>query len=98
MVKRVISLLLVMVMLLGLMAACTDDGVLSTDDAKKVVLKDLGTKESDVDSIDVHITTVDGAACYAVYVSQGSEHWEYVVNSLTGEILSKEEADSGHSH
>lgn len=98
MVKRVISLLVVTVMLLGLLAACTDDGVLSVDDAKKVVLQDLGTKESNVDSIDVHITTVDSTACYAVYVSIGNEHWEYIVNSLTGEILSKEETDSGHSH
>ncbi len=95
--KRIISMLLV-ILLVGMLAACGNDGPLTTDDAKKVVLSDMGVKEKDVDSIDVHITTVDGVACYAVYVSIGDEHMEYLVNGSTGEILAKEEADHGHSH
>lgn len=98
MTKRIISLLLIAVMVLGLLAACGKNGPLTADDAKKVVLKDLGVKESKVSSIDVHITTVDSTACYAVYVSIGGEHWEYIINGLSGEILLKDEADHGHSH
>ena len=61
-------------------------------------MEDLNTKESKVSSIDVHVTTVGGDACYAVYVSINGENYEYVVNGLTGEILSVEEVDHGHSH
>lgn len=96
--KRLISLLVITVMLLGMLAACGKSGPLTTDDAKKVVLADLGVKESKVDSIDIHITTVDGAACYAVYVTMDGEHLEYLVDGLTGEILSVEETDEGHHH
>lgn len=98
MTKRVITLLLAAVMLLGLLTACSDDGTLTVDDAKKLVLEDLGIKQSDVDSLDTHLTTVDSAACYLVYVSFDGEHWQYTVNSITGEILEKTENDHGHSH
>ena len=68
MTKRIISLLLIAVLALSLLAACGNDGPLTTDDAKQVVLEDLGIKEKDVDSLDVHITTAaDGTACYLVY-------------------------------
>ena len=98
MFKRVISVVMIAVLAFGLLAACGKDGPLSVEDAKAVVLEDLGVKESKVSSIDVHITTVDGAACYLVYVSYNGENFEYVVNGLTGEILSAEESDHGHSH
>lgn len=95
---RIISLLLIAVMMVSLLAGCGNDGPLTTDDAKQVVLEDMGVKEKNVDSIDVHITTVGGVACYAVYVSIGEEHMEYLIDGNTGEILAKEEADHGHSH
>ena len=99
MTKRLIALAVIAVMLLGLLVACGKSGPLTTDDAKKVVLNDLGVKESKVDSIDIHITSAaDGTACYAVYVTINGEHLEYVVNGLTGEILSVQEADEGHHH
>ena len=97
--KRLISLLVITVMLLGVLAACGKSGPLTVDDAKKVVLSDLGVKESKVDSIDVHLTaSADGAACYAVYVTMNGEHLAYLVDGLTGEILSVEETDEGHHH
>ena len=98
MFNRVISILMIAVLALGLLAACGKEGPLTVEDAKAIVLEDLGVKESKVSSIDVHITTVDGAACYLVYVSYNGENFEYVVNGLTGEILSAEESDHGHSH
>ena len=98
MFKRVISVLMIAVLALGLLAACGKEGPLTVEDAKAIVLEDLGVKESKVSSIDVHITTVDGVACYLVYVSYNGENFEYVVNGLTGEILSVEESDHGHSH
>ena len=33
-----------------------------------------------------------------LYVTYNGENFEYVVSGLTGEILSVEETDHGHSH
>ena len=99
MTKRVISLLLVAILAFGLLAACgNEDGPLSAEDAKKVVLQDLNTKESKVSSIETHVTTVDNTPCYAVYVSVEGKHWQYVVNGLSGQILQKTQTDHAHSH
>ena len=98
MVKRILSVLLAVMLVLGLFAGCGNDGVLSEDDAKKVVLEDLNLQASSGTQMDVHMTTVDGLACYAVYITVGDVNWEYVISSLTGEILQRNEKDSGHSH
>lgn len=75
-----------------------DGGPLDVNDAKKIVLNDLGVKESKVESPHIHTTEVDGIPCYLVYITYDGHNWEYVINGLTGEILEKEESDSGHSH
>ncbi len=74
------------------------DGPLNETEAKKVVLDDLNIKERDADSIHAHTTEADDIPCYIVYVTCNGENWEYLVNGLTGEILDKEQNDSGHSH
>lgn len=97
MTKRIITLLLVAGMLLGLLAACGDD-TFTVDDAKKLVCEDLGIKESQADSLDTHLTTIDSAACYLIYISVDGKHWQYTVNGITGEIIDKTENATGHSH
>ena len=98
--KKCFALLAALVLVMGLFAGCgsNNDGVLTTDDAKKIVCEDLKLDASKANDMDVHMTSVDALACYAVYVSVGDQHWEYVINSLTGEILERNERDSGHSH
>lgn len=98
MTKRIISLLMIAVLMVGMLAACGKDGPLTAEDAKKVVLNDLGVKERNVDSIDVHMTPIGDSMGYIVYVSVGEEHLQYVVDGITGEILHKEETDEGHHH
>ncbi len=99
MTKRIVSLLLIAVMVIGLLAACGKDGPLTADDAKAVALEDMGIKEKHADSVDTHLgTDANGVPCYFVYITIDGEHWEYVVDGISGEILSKEETDSGHSH
>ena len=98
MTKRIITLLLVAGMLLGLLTACGDDGTFTVEEAKKLVCEDLGIKESQADSLDTHLTTIDGAACYLIYISADGKHWQYTVNSITGEIMDKTENSTGHSH
>ena len=98
MTKRIISLLMIAVLMVGMLAACGKDGPLTAEDAKKVVLNELGVKERNVDSIDLHMTPIGDSMGYIVYVSMGEEHLQYVVDGITGEILHKEETDEGHHH
>ena len=96
MTKRVISLLLVAVLALSLFAGCSSNKALTPEQAQKLVLKDLGVKEAD--SVDYHVTTVDGKVCYAIFVSVEDHHWQYTVVGATGEIVDKVENAQGHSH
>lgn len=96
--KRMISLLLVAVLALSLFAGCGSKKALTADQAQKVVLKDLGVKEKELDSFDYHVVTQDNVVCYLIYISMGDEHWQYTVAAATGEILDKTQADHGHSH
>ena len=98
MTKRIISLVMIAVLVLGLLAACGKDGPLTAEDAKKIVLNDLGLKERQVDSIDVHMSPAGDSVAYVVYVSKGEAHWQYAIDGISGEILSKAETEHGHSH
>ena len=98
MTKRIVSLLMIALLIVGLLAACDNDGPLTVEDAKKVALKDLGVKESKVDSVDVHMTPIGDTVGYAVYISMDGENWEYIIDGISGEILSKAETDEGHHH
>ena len=98
MTKRIVSLLLVAVLAFGLLAGCNKGGALDAEDAKKVVLADMGLKERQVESIDVHVTPIGETMGYAVYVTAEGHHWVYLVDGLTGEIVQKTESDTGHSH
>ena len=100
--KMIIIVSIVVVALIALIAIFAgggdDGGPLDTDDAKKVVLNDLGVKESKVDSLHIHTSEENGIPCYLIYVTYNGENLEYLINGLTGEILEKEKTDSGHSH
>ena len=87
-----------LIAIVAIFAGGNDGGPLDVDDAKKVVLNDLGAKKINEDNLHVHTTTVDTTPCYLIYVTYNGENWEYVVNGLTGEIIEKAETDSGHSH
>ena len=98
MTKRILSILLAVVLVLGLLAGCGGKKALSPDDAKKLILQDLGIRESEADSFDYHVTTVDGKVCYTMFISIGDQHWEYTIVGATGEVLDKTQAEHGHSH
>jgi uncharacterized membrane protein YkoI len=101
MTKRIISLFVIAMLLMGLMglmAGCKDDGPLTPEEAMEIVMEDMGIDQSDVDSIDTHVTTVNGVACYVVYITVDGEHMQYLIDGVSGEILTKEETDTGHHH
>ena len=101
--KYLIPLIVAAVMLLGIVIAVSagngeQDGPLTPDGAKKIVLQELGISESKADGVHTHTTTEDGKPCYLIYVTVNGENWEYIVDGFTGEILSKIKNDHGHSH
>lgn len=93
--KKLFCLIISVVLLLSL-CACGSKA-LTTDDAKAVVLKDLGVTESQVSNIHVHITnSEDGTPCYSVYLTVNGKQMEYLIDGATGEILSA--GEGSHSH
>ena len=98
MFKRIISILMIAVLAVGLLAACGSDKPLTMEEAKSIALKDMGAKERQVDSADVHIGSFNGVSCYVVFITIDGEHMQYSINAMTGEILAKQETDEGHSH
>lgn len=95
MAKRLISMLLLTVLLVGALTACGDDGVISAKEAEKIVLKDLGVKASEVE-MHMHPTSYGDTPCYGIYVTYKGEELTYIIHGITGEIL--EIAEGGHSH
>ena len=62
MAKRLICLCVLTAMVVCMLCACGKNGPVTVEEAKKIVLKDLGTKESKLSAMDIHVTTVDGVA------------------------------------
>jgi len=98
MIKRTTAILLLVCMMLALLAGCNSDKALSREDAEKIALEHMGMKPTQVDDVDIHVTTHDGETCYSVYVLVGSKTTEIVIHGKTGEVLHSGEVAGGHSH
>jgi uncharacterized membrane protein YkoI len=98
MIKRVTAILLLVCMVLALLAGCHSDKAITREDAEKIALNHMGLEPTQVDDVDIHVTTHDGEACYSVYVLVGSETTEIVIHGKTGDVLHAGEVVGGHSH
>ena len=85
--KRLTAIVLLFVLALSLLAGCGSK-LLTSDDAQKVALKDLGIKEKDADSIHVHVGTAAEGPAYQIHVEYQGQTYEYMILAATGEILS----------
>lgn len=96
MLRRFSAILLALVLVLTLFAACggEEDGPLTQEKAKQIVMDDLGANASAVSDIHVHVVTEDGVACYSIHVTYGKVQKTYLIHGITGEILSI--TDGGH--
>ena len=72
-----------------------NDKTITSDEAYKIVLKDLGVTSDQVSDPHIHEGTYKNQSCYNIYVNVNGESLTYVV-STKGEILYK--GEGGHSH
>ena len=85
--KSVISLVLVMVMVLTLFAACGNKtSVLSEKEAQKKALESLGLTAKDVTDIHTHIAGGDVPG-YSFHITCGDEEYSVLIDAVTGEVV-----------
>ena len=98
--KRVIALLLLAVMLVGALAACGKEELLTEAEVKKIVTDHACADGSVASSVDFHGIgeTEDGQVCYQVYITINGKTFLYQVHATSGEILSITESSHSHSH
>lgn len=83
------------VCIVGVILIAQNDKTITSDEAYKIVLKDLGVTESQIESPHIHEGTYKNQPCYNIYVTVNGESLTYVV-STKGEILFK--GEGSHSH
>ena len=88
--KKLIAVFLLIALLL---AGCSEKtGPLSVADAEKIVLDHAGVKRAE--SIHTHIVSGEENPCYSIHVTIQGTSYEYLVDAITGEILSY--GEGGH--
>lgn len=98
MLKRSIAIILLVVMVGGLMAACEPEKEpISEAEAVNIVMKEMGVEQSDNPSIHVHQGVQSGKEVFNVYITVGSISKTYVVAVNGGDILAILNG-AGHSH
>ena len=87
MTKRIISLFLIVILALSLFAACgKKNATISTTEAQKIALEEIGKTAAEVDDIHVHATQYNGKPCYQMHITAGDKVF-YVYVDQTGKVL-----------
>ena len=93
--KTIIIVAVCAVCIVGIVLLALNDKTITSDEAYKIVLKDLGLTADQVGSPHIHEGTYKNKPCYNIYVTVNGKSLTYVV-STKGEILYK--GEGGHSH
>ena len=81
------KLIAVFLLIALLLAGCSEKtGPLSVADAEKVVLDHAGVKRAE--SIHTHIVSGEENPCYSIHITIEGTSYEYLIDAITGEILS----------
>ena len=91
----IITAVVCVVCIVGLVLLAQSDKTITSDEAYKIVLKDLGLTSDQVSNPHIHEGTYKNHSCYNIYVTVNGKSLTYVV-STKGEILYK--GEGGHSH
>ena len=84
--KRIIATLLLVVLCLSLFACSKTSETISTAEAQKIALKEIGMTANEVDDIHMHATQYEGVACYQMHITAGDDVF-YVYIDQTGKVL-----------
>ena len=84
--KRIIASLLLVVLCLSLFACSKTSETISTAEAQKIALKEIGMTANEVDDIHMHATQYEGVACYQMHITAGDDVF-YVYIDQTGKVL-----------
>ena len=84
--KRIIATVLLVVLCLSLFACGKKNTTITTAEAQKIALKEIGMTADQVDDIHMHATQYDGVACYQMHITAGDEVF-YVYIDQTGKVL-----------
>ena len=84
---RMIALVLILVLTLGMMAACGKKGPVTQEEAQKIALKEAGLTASQVTDVHTHVTTVDGIPCYSVHITTEEGEFSIVIGASDGSVI-----------
>lgn len=84
---RMIALVLVLVLTLGMLAACGKKGPVTQEEAQKLALKEAGLTQSQVTDVHTHVTTVDGIPCYSVHITTADGDFSVVISAADGTVM-----------
>lgn len=85
--KTLLTMIVLAVLMLCLMAGCAEkSSVLTQDEAVQIALEELGITTGQAQT-HTHITEFEGKPCYSIHVYVGTESYEVVIDSVTGEVL-----------
>lgn len=87
--KHIIATLLLVVLCLSLFACGKKSATITTTEAQKIALKEIGMTAAEVDDIHVHATQYEGVACYQMHITAGDNTY-YVYIDQTGKVLHKQ--------
>ena len=87
--KRIIATVLLVVLCLSLFACSKTTAAITTEEAQKIALKEIGMTAAEVDDIHVHATQYEGVACYQMHITAGDDVF-YVYIDQTGKVLHKQ--------
>ena len=87
--KRIIATVLLVVLCLGLFACGKKNTTITTEEAQKIALKEIGMTAAEVDDIHMHAAQYEGVACYQMHITAGDDVF-YVYIDQTGKVLHTE--------
>ena len=94
--KRLFSLALAAILVVGLCTACGSNKVYTQEQAQKLALKDAGITADEATDIHAHLVTENGIPCYSIHIYTSETTYSYVIAAKGGEILSSDKGVDLH--
>lgn len=84
--KRILSFLLLFSLLMTVFCACSKGSdVLTSQEAQKIAMEELGITEDDVSEMHVHISEGDTPG-YSIHIDTENKSYGLFVDAVTGEV------------